>query len=276
MARYRYDLTGAEIIIRDVPIYAAATIANGEMLQSAATGGTAAAGFITSNALTSTAGVDALGVCLETITTTSKADFGDIISTAATTSTAAISSIASTVATGSRYGKAIINPFAVYFMEYDDLVASYFTCAACSASTTYTDTVERYNEGSWFYVVPAPSTTAGKGQLRYITATNSTSSWTFLTAATTTTGDSAINIKAINHRLLGVNGVAGVPTKLSNLTSNDALGTVSYHVVENYVYGKNRPMEPLRASVHNGLTDNTLKFGSDIVQLDHVYCHGAL
>jgi hypothetical protein len=107
-------------------------------------------------------------------------------------------------------------------------------------------------------------------------ATNTTASRTFLTAATTTTGDSAINIKAINHRLLGIIGSAGVATKLTNLTSNDALQTVSYHVIENFVYGKNRPMEPLRAQVHNGLQDNTLKFGSDIVQLDHVYCHGAL
>jgi hypothetical protein len=91
MARWRYDLTGAEPIVRDVPIYAASKIANGELLMEAATGGTAQAGFITCNALTTTAGVDALGVCLEDITTTSEADFGDIISTAATTATPAIS-----------------------------------------------------------------------------------------------------------------------------------------------------------------------------------------
>lgn len=280
MAIWHYDLTGAEPILRDVPIYAVAKICDGEMVQAGPTGAELASGFVTTNALTTTAGVDSLGACNETITTTSYADRGDIISTAATISTKAISSIASTVATGSRYGKVIINPYAVYLMEYDQSSTSYFTCAACTASATYTDTVERYNEGSWFYVVPAPSTAANAGQLRYITATSTTASWTFLTAATTTTSDSAINIKAINHRLLGVSGVASTatvdyPTKLTNLTSNDALQTVSYHVVENYVGGKNRPMEYLRAQVHNGLTDTTLKFYSDIVQLDHVYCKTA-
>lgn len=273
MAKYHYDLTGAEAIIRDVPIYAAATIAYGEMLQAAdLIAGTAGAGFITSNALTSTCGVDALGMCNETITTTSKADWGDIISTAATTTTDAISSIASTVAEGSRYGKAIINPYAVYELEWDDSSASYWTCAANAGTTTYTDTVERYVEGSWFYVVPAGSTDANAGQLRYITTTSTTANWTLLSAMTTTTSDSGLLIRKVNHRIHSVNATAGVPTKLSNLAANDAGGCISYHTVENFIESPYRVREPLRAQAHNGLTDSNLKFVSDIVQLDHVYC----
>jgi hypothetical protein len=269
MARWHYDLCGAEPIIRDVPIYSSSAIYNGEMVMANTIGSsTTGAGFISIGGGGSSV-LDTLGVCLETITTTSKADYGDDITTAATTSTAAISSIASTVALGSRYGKVIINPFAVYLLDYDMSSASYFTCAANAGTTTYTDTVERYAEGSWFYVVPG-STAANVGQLGYVTATSTTASWTLLAAMTTTTSDNGINIKRVNHRLVGVNA-AGAATKLSNLTTNDAQGTATFHVMENYVSGKNRPMEVLRAQVHSGLQDSTLKFSSDIVQLDHVY-----
>jgi len=274
MAKFHYDLTGAEPIIRDVPIYAAATIAKGEMIQMAATGAAAAAGFITSNALTTTTGVDSLGVCLETITTTSSADHGDIVSTAATTSTAAISSIASTVATGSRYGKAIINPYAVYLMHWANTgtaATDCFTGAACTASTTYTDTVEQYVAGAWFYVTPTNSSTADAGQLRYVASTSTTASWTFLNAATVTTSDVCMLIRPINWRLCEMTATAGVESELVS-EDNDAGQIVSYHSVENYVGGKNRPMERLRAQNHAGITDTTLEFYTDIVQLDHCYC----
>lgn len=273
MAKFHYDLSGAEPIVRDVPIYAAATIAKGEMVQMGATGGALAAGFITSNVLTTTAGVDSLGVCNETITTTSKADFGDIVSTAATTATPAISSIASTVATGSRYGKVIINPLAVYLFKWANTGTSgtdSFTGAACSASTTYTDTVEQYVAGAWFYVTPNNSTAADAGQLRYVTATSTTASWTFLSAATVTTSDQCMLIRPINWRLCEITATAGLETELVS-EDNDAGAVVSYHSVENYVGGKNKPLEPLRAQVHNNITDTTLQFYTDIVQLNHAY-----
>ena len=214
MASFHYDLTGAEPIVRDVPIYAVDRIAKGEMIQMGATGNTLKAGFITSNALTTTAGVDALGVCMEEITTTSPADFGDIVSTAATTSTRAISSIASTVATGSRYGKAIINPLAIYLMRWDDSSTGYCTSAAVSASTTYTQTVEQYGEGGWLYSVPGVTgaVAANEGQLRYITVSTSTTSYTLLTAVTLAATEKLISIKPRNHRILGISGVASTAT----------------------------------------------------------------
>jgi len=272
MARFHYDLTQAEPIIRDVPIYAAARIAKGEMLMSGPIGGTLQSGFITVNATTSTGGDNALGVCLETITTTSPADRGDIISTAATTATPAISSIASTVATGSRYGKAIINPFAIYLAEYEQGATSAWTCAANAGTTTYTDTVAQYSEGSWMYVVPATSTAADGGQLGYITVSTSTTSWTLLAAMTTTTNDKAIHIFAINHNNMDVTGTAGLETKFDNLTANDIGTFTKYKVLENYVTGTNRPMEPLRAAIHSGIQDKTLKFFTDFIQIDHCYC----
>lgn len=273
MASFHYDLSGAEPIIRDVPIYAAATIAKGELLQAAASGGTASSGFITSNVLTDTAGDDALGVCLETITSTSSADWGDIVSTAATTSTPAISTILSTVATGSRYGKAIINPLAVYLFPYANTGTSgtdSFTGASCTASTTYTDTVEQYVEGGWFWVCDLNSTTADEGQLRYITATSTTASWTFLSAATVTTSDQCMLIRPINHQLHEITATAGQTTKLVS-EDNDAGQVTKLLNIENYVGGKNKPMEPLRAQVHNNITDKTLQFYSDVICLDHVY-----
>ena len=280
MAKFHYDLTGAEPIIRDVPIYAVAKIVKGEMLQAGPIAATLKAGFVTTNALTAAAGIDSLGACMEDIGTTTPADFGDIVSTAATTSTRAISSIASTVATGSRYGKAIINPTAIYLFEWDQTSTGYCTSAAVSASATYTQVVEQYGEGGWLYSVPGVSgaVAANEGQLRYITVSTTTGSYTLLSTVTLAATEKLISIKPVNHRILGVSGVASTatvnyPTKLSNLTSMAASSTIMYHIVENYVGGKNKPLEPLRASVHNGIQDKTLKFYSDVAQLDHVYCH---
>ena len=271
--KYHYDLTGAEPIIRDVPTYHATSITNGEGLMCASMGSTIDGEF-TAWSNGANAAVDSLGMANESKSTVSKAGFGDHISTAATTTTDAIGSIASTIATGNIYCKAIINPFMVYLLEYDQGSASYCTAAACSASTTYTQTVEQYMEGGWLYVVPgvSGSTVANQGQLRYIAVSTSTTSYTLLTAMTTTTSEKLISIKGVNHRLVGLNASgASTETKLSNLTSMAAQATTKLHVVGNYVGGKNKPLEPLRQQVHDGIADTTLKFYSDIVQLDHCY-----
>jgi hypothetical protein len=273
--KWHYDLTGAEQIYRDVPVYHATSLSDGEGLMMTSQSSTTDGEF-TAWSNGANAAVNSLGMCCEAKTTTSKAGFGDHISTAATATTDAIGSIASTIATGNIYAKAIINPFAVYLAEYSQLAASYCTAAADSASTTYTQTVEEKMEGGWLYVVPGvtSSIVANQGQLRYIAVSTSTTSYTLLTAMTTTTAEKLISIKPVNHRLVGLNASAtNTATMLSNLTSMAAQATLSLHVIENYVGGKNKPLEPMRQQVHDGIADTTLKFYSDLVQLDHCYVH---
>jgi hypothetical protein len=118
------------------------------------------------------------------------------------------------------------------------------------------------------------SVAANGGQLRYIGVSTSTTSYTLLTAMTTTTAEKLLSIKPINHRLVGLNAsAASTETKLSDLTSMAAQATLSLHVIENYVGGKNKPLEPMRKQVHDGITDTSLKFYSDLVQIDHAYIH---
>ena len=274
--KFHYDFSDSEPIYRDVPIYAAAGVVQGEGVMMASIGSTTDGEF-TPWGTGSGAAVNSLGECCEQITTTSLASYGDHISTAATTTSRAISSIASTIATGNRYGKVIVNPYAVYLTELDLSSASYCTAAADSGTTTYTQTVEQYNEGSWIYVVPGVtgSVVGNQGQLRYVSVSTSTTSYTLLTAMTTTTAEKIVSIKPINHRLVGLSaasaGVVNNVTKLSNLTSMAAQATVNLHVIENYVGGPNKPLEPMRQQTHDGIQDTTLKFYSDIIQLDHCY-----
>ena len=68
----------------------------------------------------STEMTNSIGTICETLTTSSViSDTADAITTAASTTMKAISSVAATVAQGCRYGKVIVNPFAVYLTEYD-------------------------------------------------------------------------------------------------------------------------------------------------------------
>jgi hypothetical protein len=271
--KYHYDLSGAEPIIRDVPVYHATSITNGEGLMLDATG-TADNRYIpVSNG--SGAFVDALGVCLENLSTTSLADAGDTITTAATATTAAISSVACAVTSGQRYAKAIINPFAVYLMEYDQGTDSYATCPAVSASATWTQTVEQYFEGGWIYICKTPTTSvaANRGYLRWIGVSTSNTSYTLVGGViTTTAAEKCIKIYPVGHRITGLNAsAASTETKLSMLTTMAANGTLGLQIIENYVGGTNRPLEPLKPARHSTLQDTTLKFYADVAMINHVW-----
>lgn len=103
--KWAYDLTGAEPIIKDEPIYDATTIVNGELVMKGTgnfTGGADCGIAFVSGGSASNAVValpDALGICTETKTT---AD------------TPSIAAAHNTVGGSVCYGKCIVNPFAVY------------------------------------------------------------------------------------------------------------------------------------------------------------------
>jgi len=105
--KWVYDLTGAEPIIMDQPIFDATTIAQGELLQVGAStlysaGDDAGVAYVTAcpSSVGATQGLNAIGICLETKTT------ADSPSIAA----------AHNLTTGAHaaYGKVSVNPFAVY------------------------------------------------------------------------------------------------------------------------------------------------------------------
>ena len=106
--KWVYDLTGAELIIKDMPIYDGTAISAGELVMLGTSAWTAAAdaGIALVSAYPSTVmanvAIDAVGICLEGKTT------ADVPSIAT----------AASVTTGNHcFGKVIINPFAVYRAE---------------------------------------------------------------------------------------------------------------------------------------------------------------
>lgn len=268
--KFHYDLTGAEPIVRDVPVYDAATLARGELVMLDPAAATDCQ-FITAYTGANTEAVDAIGVMQETLTTTSKANPGDAVTTAGTVDPPqdAISSIAAGVAAGSRYGKVIINPFAVYLAEYSQAAADDVAFTQAWNSTTLTCTsLEDNIDGGYVFVSAASANASAKGQLRYLTASAAGSATTdSAPAVATTTNDTFIKVLPANHRLtaLSADGI--------KLKSQAAAGSgVSLTILENYIGGSEQALEPLRAQRHKGgnFTSHAKLF-ADVLLTDHIY-----
>ena len=270
MAKFHYDLTGAEIIYRDVPMYDAALIDQGEFIMLGSTVDTDNQ-FITGYTGSSAEMVDGLGISNERLTTTSYADYGDHVTTAATTTTRAISSIAATPATGNRYGKAIINPFAVYLTEYSQGASDDISLTSAWSTTTLTLTsLEADVAAAGWILGGSASVTAGfAGQLRYVASSSGDGSCVVLTAPTVagTTSDSVIKILPIHSRL------TNLTSDSLKLTSTSAIPSgVSLTILENYVTTDAKPLEPLRQQAHDGLSlSGNPKVYADVLIHDHVY-----
>lgn len=268
MAKFHYDLIlGQEIIYRDVPVYDASTLVNGQFLMLDPTAATDCR-FINGYTGSSAEMVDGLGTICETLNTTTPADPGDAITTAATTTQRAISSVAATLAQGHRYGKAIINPFAIYLTEYSQATADDVALTGAWSTTTLTLTsLEDDIDGGWVFGTNA--TTAGfAGQLRYLTAA-AAGSCTVDSAPTVagTTNDNIIKILPIAARLTGLSSDG---TKLKSTAAAGA--GVSLCIVENYLGGTNVPLEPLRAQRHKGTNvSSSAKFYADVMMLNSLY-----
>src|SRR3990172_2462999 len=149
--KWSYDLSGAEEIQRDVPVYdASATVAFaiGELLMQGTTDADSSTdgkqAFVTGYTGDNAEVVRALGICMETV--------ADGTAYAGSTN-------------GFAYAKAIINPFAVYKAEYSqDTVLT----AVSSSTTTFTVTrLEDDIDGSWIFIVTG-SPAGNTGSLRYI------------------------------------------------------------------------------------------------------------
>jgi len=157
MAKWSYDITGAEIILRDVPVYDAATIVDGEFIMLGTSDPDAGAdegiSFVTGyNATPANQCIDALGICKETVTTASSPS---IASTYSTT-------------TGPCYAKAIINPFAVYMVEQSLAAADDVAITSTAAATLTVAGLQDDIDGCHVYF---PLSAAGvKGSLRLLTA----------------------------------------------------------------------------------------------------------
>ena len=281
MAKWHYDLTGAEPIIRDVPMYDAAVINNGEFIMQNATAANKQE-FITGYVDSSACMVNGLGISVEGINTDGSqggSDGGGVnfnlprlkpFDTAAT--------IATATAVGQRWGKAIINPFAVYLTEYSQAAADDELATTNEvADTTITLTaIEQAIDGGWIYSTHLSPISTERGQLRYVSAAN-VNTLTYLTAATYTAASTTlIKILPINHELVDLTADG---RKIA--TDLPASPVVALKVIQNYVTpgtgfsgGKGTgALEVLREKLHDSTNVYAAgtKFYADLIITQHAY-----
>jgi hypothetical protein len=263
MAKWSYDITGAEIIMRDVPVYDAATIAQGEFIMLGTTdpdsGNDEGISFVTGyNATAANQMIDGLGISLETVTTASSPSVASGYSTT----------------TGPCYAKAIINPFAIYMVEQSLAAADDVAITSTSTTTLTVPSLQDDIDGCHVYF---PLTQTGvKGSLRLITAAAS-GSCTMDSALVTTGGasDTIVLISAPNKYSLPLEATA------LKVSSGDCQATynaaTNIRILETLI-DRDAGLEIITPAKFNGLNNlNLVKGGNGprifykVMLKDHIF-----
>lgn len=261
--KWSYDIAESEIIVRDVPAYDAATIVQGELLMKGTTdpdsANDEAISFVTAyDAVAANQAIDALGISLETATTSS---------------TPSIASAYSTT-TGPCYVKAIINPSAVYMVE-QALDAANDVAITSTAGTTLTVAALQDDIDGCFVYFPL-SATGVKGSFRLLTAAAAGSA-TMDTALTVngTAADTVVLISAPNKYSL--------PLTADSLKVSSGDCQATYNAATNIrileaLIDRDGGLENLMPKAHNGLNNLHLVKGGNgpkifykIILKDHIF-----
>jgi len=262
MAKWSYDLCGAEPILRDMPVYDAATLVDGEFLMKGTTdpdsGADEGISLVTGySATAANSCIDAVGVCNETVTTASSPSCASAYSTT----------------TGPCYAKVIINPFAVYQTEHSTAAADDVAITSTSTTTCTIASLADDIDGFWVYF---PISTAGvQGSLRLITAAAS-GSCTMDSALTTdgTASDTAVLIGPPNNYAFNLEATA---TKISSSDCQAVKEATNLMVVQTLI-DRGQGVEIMRPAVHYALNDldqanhgTGVKFYYNILLKDHLF-----
>jgi len=260
---WHYDVTGAEPIIRDIPVYAAAALTRGTAMCSGpvATAVNPGRSIVADPVVLS----NIIGVLQEDVT--------------------AANALAVAATGYETFAKHIINPFAVYLAAYSELTADQNTVSAADATgktITATDTGTADEEGYWFYITDLVST-GGFGNLFCAGATTGT---TALTAVTDYDNNLVGNV--IADRYIGlysryastaVGGAVNLSTNAINLAGPVATGPAgSAIVLENYIESSRRSITPLVISQHSGSNYKAEdpRFYGDVMFSEHLLAAGGV
>lgn len=258
---WAYDLTGAEPIIRDVRLYDSATIARGEMVMLGTTdpdsnADMSLAGITAYNATAANSAIDVIGVCQETITTTSGAV-----------------SIAAAPDSGPCFGKVIINPFAVWRTEQALDAANDVAITSTSTTTVTIPSLADDADGYWVYF---PLTAAGvKGSLRLLTASASGSAT--MDSALVTTATNADTAVLISPELKYSFNLDTTATKVSSSNLQAVNEATNLRIVQTFI-DRDQGLEIMRPAIHQGINNLHLikggtgpKFYYDLICKDHIF-----
>jgi hypothetical protein len=242
--KFLYDVNGAQLMIRSLPIYSgAAAIAKGAVIIKG-----------TADDTSEPFAVVGSGACADTIGVLEEA-------VAATDTDSAIGGTALNMV------KAVINPGAVYLAEYSQLVADTINPSAVSSGTTFNCTSIADGAGAWLYVISSTSN-AARGQLQWVVA-DGTNTLTTKTAFSPVVDTDAYFLKILpQFCLTGVLSAAA-----TGLATTAAAGTMNICVLDNFIQADNIPLQRLDPRKHSGLTGLNSQhphFYAEIMFRDHI------
>lgn len=263
--KWHYDLTGAEPIIRDLPVYDATSLANGELLMLGTTANSTADGGVSLiTAGTGTSGndaIDAVGILTE--------------STYESGGTAPTRTIDST--SGVYFGKTIINPFAVYLAEVNKAAAQDIAVESSSTTTTIYETLSAIGatnlDGYWVLFTDVSTTAAVKGCLRMITDNGATTFTIPALPATPATTDVYIFANPVHAYIPALLSGDARTINCGGVTLDAPEGATNLRCLCSYASSDKVSVFPLKTYVHGG----TMNLGTgaslfeDIMMKDHLY-----
>ena len=250
--RFHYDLTQATPIMREYPVY--------DVSDSGLVAGQAVSG----SAINATEGK---GCMIDA----AAADPIAVIGVLASTSAHCLSVLATGV---EYYGKAIVNPHAIYLAEWEQSGGT--NTAANATGETITCTIAANAEANWFYVYGSDGNTA-QGNL--FKAGNDSNTATAINVTGTafddelgalTTASTFINI--VTHLIGGITtGSVDMNSDMTKLSgAADATGG-DMLILENYINSKRFPFEPLKVANHCGKKDASAKFYGDLFFVKSIF-----
>jgi len=262
--RWAFDLTHADPIIRDIPVYDSASLANGELLMlgtsdnNTADGGISAVSAV-SNTAANTA-INAIGILTEST-----------YESGGTTPNRTVDNTS-----GVYLGKVIINPFAVYLAEVDSSTGDDIAVESNSTTTTIYESLSNIDanglDGYWVLFKNC-STSGLENCLRMITANTTTTFTIPALPSTPSTSDNYIFVNPNHSYVCNLNAEA---TKLtSDKTLDYPEGATNLRIIQSYCQGDGYPhLTPLRNYLSPGGSVNIGGNGAlyaEVVMKDHVY-----
>ena len=255
--KWSYDLCGAEPIIKDMPVYDAASIGYGELLMMSGGTFTAAGGghqLVTAvvNTVGGTMAADAVGISLEDKTTSSSPSVATAIST--------------TVAAGACFAKVIINPFAVYRANVSTADALAVASSASTNEVCVTGIPASAHNGCWIAFTASAGPNYGQVRRIVTSATAGTQDLSHVANSTITTADKVV---IFSPKLTYANPLTSDACKICS-TSVAGYSATNLRVVENYIGG-----EIMRESTHDVAgyqnKDGMKHIEQEIMMKDHLF-----
>jgi len=254
--KYAYTLDGSEVILRDYPVYGAAALGYGALMQigtadpdSATDEGQCA--VIAYNGTAANSGTNVIGMLNEAIA------LADLV--------------APSTVVGPKYGKIIINPSAVYRGEISLAAADDTAITSTSTTTLTVASLQDDIDGAFVYF---PLTQVGvKGSLRQLVASASGSAT--MDSALVTTGAGTDTIVVIPRELKSPCNLSSDATKFVGSDVTAIEGATKFIVLSRLI-DADGGIEPIRYARHSGLNGldqvkGGVKFYLDVIPVDHLF-----